>query len=59
MTTNIGSAAEWTAPSLRPTAHWVLIAQENGTVRPEMVWGVPAVTVSDVTGSATGANAVA
>ena len=61
MTTSIGSTAEWTAPSLRPTARWVLITQENGAVRPEMVWGVPAVSVPDVTGeaSATGTSAVA
>jgi hypothetical protein len=51
MTTSIGSTAEWTAPSLRPTARWVLIAQQNGAMRPEMVWAVPAVTVPHVTGT--------
>jgi hypothetical protein len=33
--------AEWTAHPLRPIARWVLVPQQAGAARLEMVWSVP------------------
>ena len=32
---------EWTAQTLRPIAHWVLMPGAGGHSQLEMVWGVP------------------
>ena len=39
---SVGSAgAEWTAASLRPVAHWVVMPGERGRGRLSMVWETP------------------
>lgn len=35
------SGAEWSAPALRPIAHWVLMPGERGRSRLTMVWEIP------------------
>jgi hypothetical protein len=36
-----GSVSEWSAPALRPVAHWVLMPAADGRSRLEMVWETP------------------